>query len=271
VLLAMHGSTAVGQSKSPRPSSGRNIYSCPNLVKIVEGIPIRPGAFATPKKYNRGIKVVTPEMAMTKLEFETAAGFKMRVPASALNISTRRCDDEGRFESIRFDLYWVGGKLSASAELPELPDPEGFKYGLKQVRTHGYFRAGPYRETLPQEKLSYIERERKWYGPPTPLPQFGLTAYARLRPTEPPEKSWDVFVLNTVRDYTGVDIVYQCTVKQKELLSGQFDPKLGFCRTSVAFREGFGGSVAFGAEFLPDAGEITRQLIQKINSYVASQ
>jgi len=266
----MHGSAAIGQSKGPRPSSGRNIYSCPNLVKIVQGIPIRPGAFATPKKYNRGIEVVTPEMAMTKLEFETVAGFKMRVPASALNISTQYCDGEGRSESIRFNFYWVEGKLSAYAELPELPEPEVFKYGRRLVRTYGHFLAGPYRERLPQEKLSYIERERKWYGPPTPLPQFGLTAYAR-HTTYPREKSWDVFVLNTVRDATGLDIVYQCTVKQKDLLSGQFDPKLGWCRTGIGFRAGFGGTVDIPGESLPDAEKITRQLIEKVNSYVASQ
>jgi hypothetical protein len=172
---------------------------------------------------------------------------------------------------MRFDLYWVDGKLSVSAQLPKLPVPKEYEYGHKRVRAYGHFLTGSSLDVLSEKREPFIERERKWYGPPTRLPQFGFTAYPRIWRIERSERIWDAFVLDTAHDWTGSEIIYLCAVGEAEVLSRQFKPHYDWCRGGVSFQKGFGATVDIAVDLLPDAARITEQLVRIMNSYVVKE
>jgi hypothetical protein len=269
-LTSIFQSDAFSQGANAKPSI-RAEPKCPQLVKVVNGQPIRPGAFPWATTYASGEKkvFVTREMAMTPLEFETVAGFKMRVPASVLNISTEHCDAQGRLRSVSLDLYWVGGKLSASAELPELPAPRQFEYGFKLVKSFAHFFAGPYEDTSRESEVR-LRGWRESLGPRRPLPQLGLTGYSMFQTSES-KGILDVFEVDNARDPLGNPVTFLCSIPEADLLAGKFQSHDKFCDGRIGLRKGFGVRVRTGIEDLKDIAQISAQLIAVLGSYVVDK
>jgi len=246
--------------------SARSAPKCPQLAKIVNGQPIRQGQSPSRAAYASGEKkvLVSVEMALTPLEFETAGGLEMRVPANVMS-SAYDCDDRGRVRSATFHLLWVEGKLVAPAE----GSGDRENWGAS-VFIYARF-ADPSKALPPEQRKPHIEREKQRYGPPEPMPQFGFIAYARSGVTRP-ENTWDAFVLDKGHGAAGMDITYLCEVGASELSNGRLKPTGRSCRSyDIGPRNGFGTTVDIQRKLLPDAGKITEQLIRILNSYAVKE
>jgi hypothetical protein len=230
---------------------------CPTLMAIVDGREIYPGALpmSVPTAAGHERTIMSVQMALTPLEFETASRLKLRAPASV--IRPTYCDESARFRRVQFMYFWSNGKLLAPAQVDATQAPKDV------INVGAWFEPAPYVYALPLAPRSDLST-------PESLPQFGLTAHTRLGSRDF-DRYWDVFVLNETRSGVGDQIALSCRVRKAALLDGQFPDRYESCRSHIAIRNGFAVIVDIQAPHLKHANSIFSELIQVLRSYVVKE